>query len=88
MLKACDGADGLVDGSIDARAQCHFDIASLRFASEKTDQCLASAQVDALAATFEGPHDSKGHTIYPGYAWDASIDAPTWRPWVLGRVFN
>ncbi len=84
VLKACDGADGLVDGSIDARSQCHFDVASLRCTGAKTDQCLTAPQVEALAATFDGPHDSKGHAIYPGYTWDSSIDAPTWRPWVLG----
>jgi len=84
VLRACDAADGLADGSVDAIAACRFEPASLRCAGEKAGACLAPAQVEALARAFGGARDGQGRALYSGWNWDAGIAAPGWRAWKLG----
>jgi feruloyl esterase len=84
ILRACDAADGLVDGSVDAMSACRFDPAALRCAGDKTDSCLYDTQVSALARVFGGARDQSGHSLYAGWPWDPGIAAPGWRAWKLG----
>jgi feruloyl esterase len=84
VLAACDAADGLVDGSIDAPSQCHFSPESLLCNGEKKDSCLSNVQVKALTQAIDGPRDSAGHVIYPGWFYDAGIATAGWRAWTLG----
>jgi feruloyl esterase len=84
VLAECDAADGIADGSIDAPQQCRFSPEKLRCTGDKTDQCLSGTQVDALKRAFEGPRDSSGHPLYPGWTYDAGIATAAWRGWTLG----
>ena len=84
ILQACDSADGLKDGSVDAMSACRFEPASLRCTAAKTESCLSDAQVGALERVFGGPHDSQGRTLYSSWPWDPGIAAPGWRAWKLG----
>jgi len=58
-LKACDAADGVVDGMVQNAAACHFDPATLQCSGSKTDGCLSAAQVAALREL--------GYTIGQGF---------------------
>lgn len=84
VLRACDAADGLADGMINAMASCRFDPASLRCAGEKTATCLAAPQVEALQRVFGGARDGQGRQLYAPWPWDTGIAAPGWRAWKLG----
>lgn len=84
VLAECDAADGVADGSIDAPQQCRFSPEKLRCAGDKTDSCLSGTQVDALKRGFEGPRDSSGRSLYPGWTYDAGIATAAWRGWTLG----
>ena len=84
ILSACDADDGVADGMVQRVESCRFDPAALRCPGEKDATCLSSAQVDALARAFEGPHDSTGRRLYVGQPWDPGIASPAWRQWKLG----
>ncbi|WP_060847578.1 tannase/feruloyl esterase family alpha/beta hydrolase [Methylobacterium aquaticum] len=84
VLKACDAADGLADGSVEAVSTCRFDPGSLACPGEKTATCLKPAQVEALRRAFEGARDGQGRPVYASWAWDPGIAAPGWRAWKLG----
>ncbi|TNC08659.1 tannase/feruloyl esterase family alpha/beta hydrolase [Methylobacterium terricola] len=84
VLKACDAADGLADGMVDAVASCRFDPASLACPGDKTASCLGERQVEALRRAFRGAQDSQGKPVYAAWPWDPGLAAPGWRAWKLG----
>lgn len=75
ILEACDVKDGLRDEMIMDLKSCQFDPAVLTCTGEKTDACLAPAQVAALKKAFEGPKNSRGAQVYPAFPWDSGIAA-------------
>ncbi len=82
VLKACDGADGLVDGQIDDPRACTFDPASIQCPSgADAPTCLSSAQVVVARKLYQGPVDGAGHRLYPGGEPFGSELA--WVPWVV-----
>jgi feruloyl esterase len=62
VVKACAGADGLVD---DPR-QCSFDPTALQCAGTNENSCLTAKEVEAVRLMYEGPKTSAGVQIYPG----------------------
>jgi feruloyl esterase len=82
VLERCDAADGLKDGLV--QRACNFDPAVLQCAGEKTDACLAKAQVDALRDVMAGPRNRAGTPLYFGWPWDPGIAGADWRNWTLG----
>jgi tannase/feruloyl esterase len=70
IMKACDEKDGLKDGMIFNPQACHYDPAVLQCKSAKTESCLTSQQVGALAKAFAGPEDSHGNQVYAPFPWD------------------
>ncbi|MBB5692846.1 tannase/feruloyl esterase family alpha/beta hydrolase [Muricoccus pecuniae] len=84
ILKACDAADGLEDGVVEAMSRCRFDPAALRCAGEKNESCLTDAQLGALDRVFSGAKDGQGRALYAGWPWDPGIASPGWRAWKLG----
>ncbi len=84
ILKACDALDGLTDGLIENPEACRFDPAVLQCNGEKNDSCLSPGQVHAIQQTFAGPKNSAGVALYSGWPYDAGVDAPGWRAWILG----
>ncbi|HTZ32225.1 MAG TPA: tannase/feruloyl esterase family alpha/beta hydrolase [Methylomirabilota bacterium] len=75
ILSACDDKDGLKDGMIFNRKDCHFDPSILKCRGAKSDQCLSSNQVDALQKAFSGPRDSAGNQVYVPFPYDADMVA-------------
>ena len=84
VLRRCDAADGLADGSVDAMVSCRFDPAALRCPEGKAENCLGAPQVEVLERVFNGARDGQGRALYAGWPWDAGIAAPGWRAWKLG----
>jgi feruloyl esterase len=83
-LQACDAIDGVKDGVIDDPRQCHFDPEVLLCKGPETDACLTESQIVALKKIYAGPHDSKGHPIFPGYAIGGQSGMAGWAPWITG----
>ncbi|MET7242388.1 tannase/feruloyl esterase family alpha/beta hydrolase [Methylobacterium sp. EM32] len=84
VLKACDAADGLADGAVEAVSSCRFDPASLACPGDKNATCLGERQVEALRRAFRGAEDGKGQPVYASWPWDPGLAAPGWRAWKLG----
>src|SRR5208282_732027 len=70
VMKTCDEKDGLKDGMIFNPQACHYDPAVLQCMGAKTESCLTSQQVGALAKAFAGPKDSRGNQVYAAFPWD------------------
>jgi hypothetical protein len=89
VLAACDADDGLADGVVGAFEKCSTrkvrrHLKPVTCLKAKTDQCLIPDQVAVLIKVFGGPKDSKGRSLYSGWAWDGGVAAPGWRFWTLG----
>ncbi len=70
IMKSCDEKDGLKDGMIFNPEACRYDPAVLQCKGAKTESCLTSQQVGALAKAFAGPKDSHGNQVYAAFPWD------------------
>ena len=75
ILEACDAKDGLKDEMVMDLKACQFDPAVLACSGDKTDACLAPAQVAAMKKAFAGPKNSRGAQVYPAFPWDSGIAA-------------
>ncbi|HTX77612.1 MAG TPA: tannase/feruloyl esterase family alpha/beta hydrolase [Terracidiphilus sp.] len=85
VLAACDALDGLKDGILNDPRQCKFDPATIECkAGEDTGDCLTADQVTALKALYAGPHDAKGHAVFPGYLPGAEKGRNGWGTWIFG----
>ena len=83
-LETCDALDGVKDGVIDDPTQCHFDPAKLLCKGEDAATCLTAPQVAALKKIYEGPHDSKGDQLLPGFSAGGEAGAGGWPAWISG----
>jgi tannase/feruloyl esterase len=83
-LAACDAKDGLTDNLIDDPRQCRFDPSTLLCPGAESDSCLTAPQVAALKKIYEGPKNSKGKSIFPGFVPGAETGSGGWTPWVTG----
>jgi feruloyl esterase len=91
VLRQCDSLDGLQDGMINDFQACRFDPKNLVCNSANapgTEQCLTSAQADALNDIFGGARNSRGEPLYGTFPYDTGIAAPTWRAMHLGAAGN
>src|ERR1035438_3533680 len=85
VLAACDELDGVRDGILNDPRQCHFDPATIECkAGEDTDKCLTAPQAAALNKIYAGPHDPKGHEVFPGYLPGAEDGQGGWGLWITG----
>ena len=83
-LEACDAMDGVKDGVIDNPPQCHFDPAKLLCQGPESDTCLTAPQVAALQKLYDGPRNSKGEQIFPGYSVGGETGGGGWSLWIVG----
>jgi feruloyl esterase len=82
-VKSCDAIDGVEDGIITDPRNCKFDPASLRCAARSDGpDCLNDMQVAAAQRLYDGPRNSSGRRLYPGYvtvgseqSWKRSADS-------------
>ena len=83
-LDACDELDGVKDGVIDNPSRCHFDPSKLLCSGEDSATCLTAPQVAALKKIYDGPHNSKGEALFPGYSVGGESGAGNgWSPWII-----
>jgi feruloyl esterase len=69
VLKACDDADGLIDGVINDPGRCRFDPASLACRNLDGPACLTAIQVSTLRKIYDGPRDPRdGASLFAPYA--------------------
>jgi hypothetical protein len=70
VMEVCDAVDGLEDGLIDDPRNCAFDVARdvpLCAAGADTDMCLTPEQADAIQRVYDGPSNSAGERLFPGF---------------------
>jgi Tannase and feruloyl esterase len=89
VMKACDAADGALDGMVQNLGQCTTARVRPRLEASictgaKNATCLSREQVEALVRSLGGPHDSKGRALYADWPWDVGLASPGWRIWKLG----
>ena len=80
VLDACDGDDGLVDGSVEDPRACRFDPRAVQCPpGQASAACLSEAQVEAALRVYSGPVDVTGRRLYPGGAAPGSeLQWPGW----------
>jgi feruloyl esterase len=85
LVARCDALDMLVDGMVEDSRRCQkaFRLADLQCRPGQRSDCLAPAQVRALAAVLAGPHDSRGEPLYADWPLDPGLAAQGWRRWRL-----
>jgi Tannase and feruloyl esterase len=84
VLAACDALDGLKDGLIGDPRKCHFDPGVLLCKGRDSSTCLTQPQVGALKKIYEGPRDSRGRQIYPGFLPGGETGRQGWAAWITG----
>jgi len=85
VLAACDAQDGLKDGIINDPSKCHFDPKTLLCKGRDERTCLTTPQVASLEKLYAGGKNSRGESIFPGYAPGAEDGAGGWARWVIGN---
>lgn len=82
-LAACDAADGVKDGIISDPQACHFDPGILLCKAEENNECLTTAQVEAVRKVYAGPRNPRtGERIIAGYA--PGSESPAGDEWAGG----
>lgn len=67
VLKKCPALDGITDGDPDPRA-CRFDLSTVACPSgQDRADCLTPQQLDAARKVYDGPRNSSGERLFPGY---------------------
>src|SRR5690606_8148693 len=70
VMAMCDATDGLEDGLIDDPRKCDFDVARdvpLCPAGADSSSCLTPEQADAIQKVYDGPRNSAGEQLFPGF---------------------
>ena len=84
VVAACPGLDGLSDGDSDPR-DCKFDLSSVACPpGHDRDDCLTPQQADVARQLYDGPRDSHGRRLYPGYMVKGT--EPGWRSPPFGTL--
>jgi feruloyl esterase len=75
----------VADGILNDPRECRFDPASMECKTgEDSDKCLTAKQVATLRTLYAGLHDSKGHSLFPGYLPGAETGDGGWGLWITG----
>lgn len=83
---ACDAQDGVTDGVLNDPRQCKFDPAALLCKADDSNECFTAAQITTLKKLYEGPRDTKGTLIFPGYLPGAEEGDGGWGLWITGQA--
>jgi feruloyl esterase len=79
---ACDEKDGVKDGILNDPRECHFDPKVLLCKDADNDSCLTAPQVAALKKIYDGPVDSKGKQMFPGFLPGGEPGGGGWTTWI------
>jgi feruloyl esterase len=82
VAEACDAKDGVKDGVLNDPRECRFDPGVLLCKEGDADSCLTAPQVTALKKIYEGPVDSKGKQIFPGFLPGGEEGGGGWATWI------
>ena len=88
VIEACDALDGVKDGVIDNPSKCKFDPGKLLCAGAESNACLTAPQVAGLRKIYDGMHDSKGQSLFPGLSHGGEAGSGGWPLWVSGPAPN
>jgi feruloyl esterase len=84
-LRQCDAIDGVTDGVIEDPRACKFDPTVLKCKAGDAPDCLTAAELEALAAVYQGPRDPvTGAQILPGYPAGGEGVPGAWDLWITG----
>lgn len=86
VLGACDMKDGLTDALITDPRRCRFDPATLLCQGADSDKCLTAPQVAAVKKIYEGPTDSTGKPVFPGFVPGGEAGNGGWGAWITGAA--
>jgi feruloyl esterase len=70
VMDKCDAVDGVKDGLIDDPRKCAFNATKdvpICKAGADSDACLTSAQAVAVQKVYDGPRNSAGKQLFPGF---------------------
>jgi hypothetical protein len=70
VMQKCDAVDGLSDALIDDPRACDFVVArdvQACAAGTDNDSCLTPTQAEAIQKVYDGPRDSSGKQLFPGF---------------------
>ena len=84
VVARCDAKDGLVDGLVDNPRRCGFDPRVLRCKAGDAPDCLTAAQVAAVRKVYDGPVNSRGRQLHPGFPPGAEDGFTGWQLWISG----
>jgi len=79
VMDKCDAVDGLEDGLIDDPRNCAFTVAKdvpSCPAGKDDDSCLTAAQATAIQNVYDGPRNSAGEQIFPGFMLGSEQPVP------------
>jgi feruloyl esterase len=82
VAEACDTNDGVKDGVLNDPRACHFDPKVLLCKQGDSDSCLTAPQVTALKKIYDGPVDSKGKQMFPGFLPGGEEGGGGWATWI------
>ena len=85
VVAACDDRDGVRDEILNDPRECHFNPGVLLCKSEDApDKCLTQPQIAALEKIYDGPRNSHGRSVFPGYLPGAEEGPGGWATWITG----
>jgi feruloyl esterase len=82
VVVACDEKDDVKDGVLNDPRECRFDPKVLLCKAGDSDSCLTAPQVAALKKIYEGPVDSKGKQMFPGFLPGGELGGGGWTTWI------
>jgi TonB family protein len=92
VVAACDEKDDVKDGVLNDPRECRFDPKVfdpkvfdpkvLLCKESDSDNCLTAPQVAALKKIYDGPVDSKGKQMFPGFLPGGEQGGGGWATWI------
>ncbi|HLJ89406.1 MAG TPA: tannase/feruloyl esterase family alpha/beta hydrolase [Candidatus Angelobacter sp.] len=85
VLAACDKKDGVTDSLLNDPRECKFDPTTMVCKEGDSNNCLTAPQAAALKKFYEGPKNSKGEQLFPGYVPGGEEGPGGWPLWITGQ---
>jgi TonB family protein len=82
VVAACDEKDDVKDGVLNDPRECRFDPRVLLCKAGDSDSCLTAPQAAALKKIYDGPVDSKGQQMFPGFLPGGEQGGGGWATWI------
>ena len=81
----CDAGDTVVDGLVGYTRRCNFDPGVLTCPAGDAPSCLTPAQVGAVRTVYDGPINSAGVQLHPGFPPGHEDGGDGWQLWISGN---